>query len=181
MLSQHVRQAGLFLWYLNRGRWWWGWGCSSRTSGGRRRRSSDSTRTRRGRGNCATPSGRGRRHRCTFLRSGSTRRLGNLHEINKILKFTLIATVEPPNKGHVGDNINSAVLSFIEKLSSFRGYQCTKTTRACNFGISNSVLCYNREDRTVSLFGGRVHYRRFHSISMEWVHNSYPCLVTCDC
>ena len=30
-------------------------------------------------------------------------------------------TVEPPNKGHVGDNINSVVLSFIERLSSFRG------------------------------------------------------------
>ena len=26
--------------------------------------------------------------------------------------------LEPPNKGHVGDNINSAVLSFVERLSS---------------------------------------------------------------
>ena len=26
--------------------------------------------------------------------------------------------MEPPNKGHVGDNINSAVLSFIERLPS---------------------------------------------------------------
>ena len=34
-------------------------------------------------------------------------------------------TVEPPNKAHVGDNINSAVLSFIERLSSFRGSKCT--------------------------------------------------------
>ena len=25
-------------------------------------------------------------------------------------------TVEPPNKGHVGDNINSAVVSFVESL-----------------------------------------------------------------
>ena len=29
--------------------------------------------------------------------------------------------VEPPNKGHVGDNINSAVVSFVERLSSFGG------------------------------------------------------------
>ena len=35
--------------------------------------------------------------------------------------------MEPPNKGHVGDNINSVVLSFIERLSSFRGSKCTKT------------------------------------------------------
>ena len=27
-------------------------------------------------------------------------------------------TVEPPNKGHVGDNINSAAVSFVERLSS---------------------------------------------------------------
>ena len=33
-------------------------------------------------------------------------------------------TVEPPSKGHVGDNINLAVLSFIERLFSFRGSQC---------------------------------------------------------
>ena len=30
------------------------------------------------------------------------------------------STVEPPNKGHVGDdNINSDVLSFVERLFSF--------------------------------------------------------------
>ena len=33
-------------------------------------------------------------------------------------------TVEPPNKGHVGDNINSAVVSFVERLSSFGGSEC---------------------------------------------------------
>ena len=26
-------------------------------------------------------------------------------------------TVEPPNKGHIGDNINSAVLSFVRKVT----------------------------------------------------------------
>ena len=34
--------------------------------------------------------------------------------------------MEPLNKGHVEDNINSAILSFIERLSSFRGSKCTK-------------------------------------------------------
>ena len=32
-------------------------------------------------------------------------------------------TVEPLNKGHVGDNINSLVLSFVERLSSSRRLQ----------------------------------------------------------
>ena len=43
--------------------------------------------------------------------------------------FNILITVEPPNKGHVGDNINSAVLSLIERLSSLRGSKCTKTIR----------------------------------------------------
>ena len=32
-------------------------------------------------------------------------------------------TVEPPNKGHFGDNINSAVMSFVERLSSRRRFK----------------------------------------------------------
>ena len=48
--------------------------------------------------------------------------------------------MEPPNKGHVGDNINSAVLSSIERLSSFRGSKCTKTIGNAIFGTSSSVL-----------------------------------------
>ena len=32
-------------------------------------------------------------------------------------------TVEPPNKGHFGDNINSAVVSFVERLSSCRRFK----------------------------------------------------------
>ena len=35
--------------------------------------------------------------------------------------ITVITTVEPLNKGHIGNNINSAVLSFVERLSSFGG------------------------------------------------------------
>ena len=62
----------------------------------------------------------------------------------------------PPNKGHVGDNINSAVLSFIERLSSFQGSQCIKT-------IGNVIL----GPRAVSFVERSiifrwVHYRRFH-------------------
>ena len=49
--------------------------------------------------------------------------------------------MEPPNKRHVGDNINSAVLSFIERLSSFRGSECTKPIGHVIFGTSNSLLC----------------------------------------
>ena len=65
--------------------------------------------------------------------------------------------MEPPNKGHVGDNINSDVLSFIERLSSLRGSKCTKNIGhvAIIFGTLNGVL----RSYTVSLFR-RVHYRR---------------------
>ena len=59
--------------------------------------------------------------------------------------------VEPPNKGHIGDSINSVVLSFIERLSSFRGSQCTKN-------IDRGFNYY-----TVSLLQ-RVHYWRFQCI-----------------
>ena len=64
--------------------------------------------------------------------------------------------MEPLNKGHIGDNINSAVsLSFIERLSPFRGSKCTKTIGHVIFGTSNSVLC-REVYYTVSLFQ-RVH------------------------
>ena len=43
-------------------------------------------------------------------------------------------TVESPSKGHVGDITNSALLSFIERLSSFRGFQCIKTIGKVIFG-----------------------------------------------
>ena len=65
------------------------------------------------------------------------------------------STVEPPNKGHIGDDINSAVLSFIERLSSFRGSKCAKSIGHVIFGTSNSVLC-REVYYTVSLFW-RIH------------------------
>ena len=35
------------------------------------------------------------------------------------LKVLCMHTVEPPNKGHVGNNLNLIVLSFVERLSSY--------------------------------------------------------------
>ena len=55
--------------------------------------------------------------------------------------YCYMYTVVPSNKGHIGDGINSAVLSFIERLSSFRGSKCTKIIGHVIFGTSNSVLC----------------------------------------
>ena len=71
---------------------------------------------------------------------------------------------EPPNKGHVRDNINSAVVSFVERLSSFGGSKCIRTTCLGKqfFGTLNCVL-YREVYYTVSL-SWRVHYRRFHCI-----------------
>ena len=74
-----------------------------------------------------------------------------------------LSTVEPPNKGHVGDNINSAVLSFIERLSSFRGSKCTKTMGRVIFLDLEQCPC-REVYYTVSLFR-RVHYQRCHCIT----------------
>ena len=38
------------------------------------------------------------------------------------LKVLCMYTVEPPNKGHVGNNINLIVLSFVKRLSSYRRF-----------------------------------------------------------
>ena len=50
--------------------------------------------------------------------------------------------MEPPNKGHVGDNINSAVLSFVHKevvlLSELEVQNVLELTI---FGTLTSVLC----------------------------------------
>ena len=37
---------------------------------------------------------------------------------------TFGCTIEPPNKGHFGDDINSADLLFVERLSSLGGSEC---------------------------------------------------------
>ena len=71
--------------------------------------------------------------------------------------WKLLYTVEPPNKGHVGDNINSAVLSFVERLSSSRRF---RTMGKQIFGTLACVLC--REVYYIVSLSQRVHYRRFH-------------------
>ena len=68
--------------------------------------------------------------------------------------------MEPPNKGHIRDNTNSAVVSFVELLSSFGGLKCITTIGKHIFGTFTSVL-YREVYYIVSL-SRRVHYRRFH-------------------
>ena len=70
-----------------------------------------------------------------------------------------VHTVEPPNKGDFGDNINSAVVSFVERLSSFGGSNaCIRTIGKTAVGTLTCVLC-REVYYTVSL-SRRVHYRR---------------------
>ena len=52
-----------------------------------------------------------------------------------------ITTVEPLNKGHVGDNINSAILSFVETLFPFGGSRCIRVIGKTLFGALTCVLC----------------------------------------
>ena len=76
------------------------------------------------------------------------------------LYYVFSITVEPPNKGHVGDNINSAVLSFVERLSSFGGSKCIRAIGKTIFGTSTCVLC--REVYYIVSLSRRVHYQKFH-------------------
>ena len=58
---------------------------------------------------------------------------GNVDVVKKLLErgadlnigdsVSSFNTVEPPNKGHFGNNTNSAVMSLIERLSSSRSFQ----------------------------------------------------------
>ena len=64
--------------------------------------------------------------------------------------------MEPKNKGRVGDNINSAVLSSIERLSSFSGPQCIKNVpgpQAMSFIERFVIQCPYYRGSTI---GGRV-------------------------
>ena len=46
--------------------------------------------------------------------------------------------MEPPNKGHIGDNIHMAVLSFVERLSAFGSSKRIRTYyRRNKFGGDN--------------------------------------------
>ena len=74
-------------------------------------------------------------------------------------------TVEPPNKVHVGDNVNSLVLSFVEKLSSSRRF---KTMERLNIWDLKQCPC-RVVYYTLSL-SWRVHYRRFHCTDNIPIH-----------
>ena len=63
---------------------------------------------------------------------GNNELLRSLTNVNLLPVYQLLLlTVEPPNKGHIDlrrdSDINTAVLSFVERLSSFRGSQCVET------------------------------------------------------
>ena len=47
--------------------------------------------------------------------------------------FYIWYIVEPPNKGQVGDNINSAVVSFVERLSSSWRFKMYWDYKEANF------------------------------------------------
>ena len=63
-----------------------------------------------------------------------------VHTLHRTQSYTLCQhmyyeiTVEPPNKGHFGDNINSAVLSIV-------GSKCIKTYRETIFWDLACVFC----------------------------------------
>ena len=67
----------------------------------------------------------------------------------------LLSIVEPPNKGHVGDNINSAVVSFVERLSSFGGSKCIRTIGKQIFVERSIILCPYLGGSTIG--GSTVH------------------------
>ena len=48
--------------------------------------------------------------------------------------------MEPLNKGHIEDD-NSVILSFVERLSSFRCSQSIATVKSVVLVASRSVLC----------------------------------------
>ena len=82
------------------------------------------------------------------------------------------STVELPNKGHLGDNINSAVAPFVERWSSFGGSKCIKTVGNQIFGTSTCVLC--REIYCIVSLSRRVHYRSSQCIlPRHWAHLDY--------
>ena len=68
-------------------------------------------------------------------------------------------TVKPPNKGHIGNNINSEVVSFVERLFSGEGSKCIRTVGNQFFGTLTFVLC-GEVYYTVTLFQ-RAHYLYF--------------------
>ena len=59
---------------------------------------------------------------------------------------TTYNTVEFPNKGHFGDNINSAVSSFVERLLSSRRFSMYLNYRKSNFLEPQAVSFMGRSN-----------------------------------
>ena len=79
-------------------------------------------------------------------------------------------------KDTLGDNINSAVVSFVERLSSHWRF---KTIGKQIFGTLTCVLC--REVYYIVSLRWRVHYRRFHCSSITLLQQrgrNASCLYT---
>ena len=82
-------------------------------------------------------------------------------------------TVEPPNKGHIGDN-TIQLLTLVERLSSFRGFQYN---RESDLGILSNILC-REVYYTVSL-SWRVHYRMLHCDSRYQLESTFKLSTIC--
>ena len=94
----------------------------------------------------------------------------------KLNNSCVLQWIKPLNKGHVGDNINSAVLSFVERLSSFGGSKCIRAIGRTMFGTSAYVLC--REVYYTVFLSQRVHCRRY---GQEVLYGCYyyMCMFVC--
>ena len=67
-----------------------------------------------------------------FLQRGCTSFNPFLSNLDNSPHLT-VTTVKPPNKGHFGNNINSSLLSFVERLSSSRRFKMYYNHRQTNY------------------------------------------------
>ena len=72
-----------------------------------------------------------------------------LHSFHKWSMLGII--VEPPNKGHFGNNINSVVFVLCREVDFFWGVKSTETIGSKHLGTSSGVLC--REDLSLCSLG----------------------------
>ena len=81
-------------------------------------------------------------------------------------------TVKPPNKEHLGNNINSTVVSIVERLSFLGCSKCIKTLGKQIIREVESVLC--REVYYIMSLSRRVHYWRFYCSSRVLIQHVQP-------
>ena len=62
----------------------------------------------------------------------------------KVYYWSLVPIAyRPLNKGHIGDNINSAVVSFLERLSSSQRFKCIREIRVLkSVLVERSIILY---------------------------------------